>query len=52
VLESITVTVPGAGTFYQHDYGQRNGAGAASACFAQAGPATIDVVVAAVGQAA
>jgi hypothetical protein len=51
VLESITVTVQGAGIVYQHDYGQRNGAGAPSHCVAQAGPATIDTVVASVGPA-
>jgi hypothetical protein len=52
LLESITVTVPGAGIVYQHDYGQRNGAGDASECLAQDGPATVDVVAAPVGPAA
>ncbi len=52
VLESITVTVPGVGVVYHHDYGERNGAGEPSECIAHEGPAVIDVVAAAVGQAA
>ena len=52
VVESVTVTVAGAGVVHQHDYGQRNGAGPASECIAQEGPATVDVVVVPVGQAA
>ncbi len=52
LAESVTVTIPGVGIVYHHDYGQRNGAGEPSECTAQEGPASIDAIVAAVGQAA
>jgi hypothetical protein len=49
LLDSITVTVPGAGIVYQHESGERNGAGATSECTAQEGPATVDDFVSAAG---